>query len=220
MSEILDPRNIRNGWEIPTETYSDQPYVVRTQDGAWLCVVTTGAGREGDPGQYVVTMRSTDRGRTWSAPVPVEPADGPEASYAVLLATPSGRVFCFYNHNTDNVREAERLGQSACFGDVTRVEVLEHLGAAQARELVIAINDADATGRATKAARRVAPNLPITVRTAYELDVERLRNAGATHVVTAENAAAGAIVAHVTANTGDERATAVARAGSTKRRAG
>lgn len=100
-----DWRNITEGREIPTEAYSDQPYVVKTGDGAWLCAITTGAGREGQSGQHVVTTRSTDRGRTWSDPVDVEPADGPESSYAVLLCVRSGRVFCFYNHNTDNVRE-------------------------------------------------------------------------------------------------------------------
>lgn len=101
----VDGRNIRIGREIPTLTYSDQPYIVKTDDGAWLCVVTTGAGVEGEPGQIVVTMRSTDQGRTWSKPVEVEPPTGPEASYAVLLKAPGGRIFVFYNHNTDNLRE-------------------------------------------------------------------------------------------------------------------
>lgn len=100
-----DWRDIRQGREIPTETYADQPYVVKTDDGAWLVCVTTGAGREGDPGQHVVTMRSTDQGKTWTSPVDVEPAQGPESSYAVMLKIPSGRVFIFYNHNTDNVRK-------------------------------------------------------------------------------------------------------------------
>jgi CPA2 family monovalent cation:H+ antiporter-2 len=118
--------------------------------------------------------------------------------------------------NTENVREAELLGEPACFGDVTSIEVLEHLGAAHARELVIAINDADATGRATRAARQAAPNLRITVRTAYEIDVERLREAGATHVVTAEHAAAGAIVARVIGNADDGGAAAVVSGGGTK----
>ncbi len=45
-----DWRNIRHGLRIPTETYSDQPYIVTTDDGAWLCVVTTGAGHEGQGG--------------------------------------------------------------------------------------------------------------------------------------------------------------------------
>jgi len=91
--------------EIPTESYSDQPYVVRSDDGAWLCCVTTGPGHEGAEGQHVITLRSTDRGRSWSEPVPVEPGDRRENSYAVMLKAPSGRVFIFYNHNTDNVRE-------------------------------------------------------------------------------------------------------------------
>jgi hypothetical protein len=101
----LDSRHITAGSEIPTEYYSDQPYIAKTDDSAWLCVVTTGAGHEGQSGQHVVTMRSTDRGKTWSDPVDVEPSDGPEASYAVLLKAPGGRICCFYNHNSDNMRE-------------------------------------------------------------------------------------------------------------------
>ncbi len=117
-----DWRHIGNGREIPTENYSDQPYIVRTDDGAWLCVVTTGTGREGAGGQHVVSMRSIDRGLTWSPPVDVEPADGPEASYAVLLKTPGGRVYVFYNHNTDRVREVKREDG----GVFTRVDSLGH----------------------------------------------------------------------------------------------
>jgi len=101
---MTDNRLVNLGWEIPTETYSDQPYVVKADDGAWVCVMTTGGGHEGQPGQHVVTCRSMDQGQTWSDLVDVEPADGPEASYAVLLKVPSGRIYCFYNHNTDNRR--------------------------------------------------------------------------------------------------------------------
>jgi hypothetical protein len=100
-----DLRNIVYGHRIPCEHYSDQPYVVVNADGSWTCVVTTGMGVEGNRGQHVVALRSTDQGKTWSEPVAVEPADGPEASYAVLLKTPSGRIYCFYNHNTDNLRD-------------------------------------------------------------------------------------------------------------------
>jgi hypothetical protein len=100
-----DPRNLSQGREIPVENYCDQPYVIRTSDGAWLCTLTTGPGKEGHPGQHVICMRSTDQGRTWGERVDLEPADGPESSYSVLLQTPAGRVYCFYNHNTDNVRE-------------------------------------------------------------------------------------------------------------------
>lgn len=100
-----DPRDIRTGHIIPSERYSDQPYIVKTDDGAWLCVTTTGSGHEGDRGQHVIATRSTDLGRTWSPPVSIEPSNGPEASYAVLLKTPGGRIYAFYNHNTDRVAE-------------------------------------------------------------------------------------------------------------------
>ena len=65
MNQTGDDRNIKSGWEIPTESYSDQPYIVKTDDGAWLCAVTTGSGHEGAGGQHIVSMRSTDTGRTW-----------------------------------------------------------------------------------------------------------------------------------------------------------
>ena len=104
---IPDPRHIANGWPIPSEGYADQPYIVKTDDGAWLCAITTGKGTEGATGQHVIAMRSTDQGRTWEKPVDIEPASGPEASYAVLLKVPYGRIYAFYNHNTDNVREVK-----------------------------------------------------------------------------------------------------------------
>ena len=107
-STVPDPRHISNGWNIPSEGYADQPYIVKTDDGAWLCVMTTGVGKEGQGGQHVVSMRSTDQGRTWEKPVDIEPANGPEASYAVLLKVPYGRIYAFYNHNTDNVREVKQ----------------------------------------------------------------------------------------------------------------
>ncbi len=119
---VPDPRHLSNGWNIPSEGYADQPYIVQTDDGAWLCVMTTGAGVEGAGGQHVVSMRSPDRGRTWESIVPIEPADGPEASYAVLLKVPSGRIYAFYNHNTDNVREVKREDK----GVLQRVDSLGH----------------------------------------------------------------------------------------------
>ena len=79
-----DPRHLSRGYEIPNEDYCDQPYILKTDDGAWLCTITTGAGREGRPGQHLIAMRSKDQGKTWTAPVDVEPSDGPEASYGVL----------------------------------------------------------------------------------------------------------------------------------------
>jgi CPA2 family monovalent cation:H+ antiporter-2 len=88
--------------------------------------------------------------------------------------------------NPDNVRQSLLRAEPAYFGDVTSAEVLESLGVARARELVLAINDIDATIRSVHAARRLAPSLPILVRSQYAADVHRLIKAGATDVVVAE----------------------------------
>jgi hypothetical protein len=121
LSAAADSRDIRTGHEIPSQGYADQPYVVVLPDGAWLAVLTTGPGHEGQGGQHVVSTRSADRGRTWSPLVDIEPADGPEASWAVPLVTPSGRVYVFYDYNGDRVDtlagkrvRADMLGWYCC----------------------------------------------------------------------------------------------------------
>jgi hypothetical protein len=117
-----DWRNIEQGYEIPDVSYSDQPYVVKTDDGAWLCVMTTGLGHEGQPGQHIMSVRSFDQGKTWIDKCEIEPSDGVEASYAVMLKAPSGRVYVFYNHNTDNLRYV--IGDNPPYkdGQVKRVD--------------------------------------------------------------------------------------------------
>jgi hypothetical protein len=99
-----DWRNIQTGSRIPNEKYADQPYVVITNDGNWLCVLTTGKGIEGEPGQHIISTISRDQGKTWSAPVDIEPADGPEASWAMPLKVPGGRIYVFYTFNKQNLR--------------------------------------------------------------------------------------------------------------------
>jgi hypothetical protein len=91
--------------EIPSEGYCDQPYVVVNQQGEWVVVMTTTKGLEGEPGQHIVSTISRDRGRTWSLFVDVEPASGPEASWATSVMVPSGRIYAFYTYNTANMRE-------------------------------------------------------------------------------------------------------------------
>lgn len=107
VSSGTDSRNIRNGSPIPKEGYVDQPYIVITRDGAWLCVLTTGNGVEGEPGQHIVATISRDKGATWSPLIDIEPASGPEASWVMPLLAPSGRVYVFFTYNKDNLRRVE-----------------------------------------------------------------------------------------------------------------
>jgi len=114
-----DRRNIKTGQVIPDEGYSDQPYVVVTTGGEWLCVMTTGSGVEGEGGQHVIAVISRDQGRTWSAPIDIEPATGYEASWVVPFRTDYGRVYAFYTYNKANIRE---VPNAATFGK--RVDTL------------------------------------------------------------------------------------------------
>lgn len=101
-----DSRHATEGRTVPkTGSYADQPYLLKADDGAWVCSVTTSPGHEGERGQHIEVFRSTDCGRTWEGPFFPEPADAAENSYAVLLKAPSGRIFLFYNYNSRNQRE-------------------------------------------------------------------------------------------------------------------
>jgi len=97
----VDHRNIASGFPIPKENYCDQPYVVVTRDGNWLCVVTTGPGQESKPGQHIVATVSADKGRSWSPLIDVEPSGERMCSWATLLPVPSGRVYAIYNYDYD-----------------------------------------------------------------------------------------------------------------------
>ncbi len=99
-----DLRDIVNGVSIYEHGYCDQPYVIVAPDEAWVCVFTTSAEKEGAASQYIVCTRSTDHGKTWSPPVPIEPPDGPEASWAMPLLTRFGRIYVFYVYNGDDIR--------------------------------------------------------------------------------------------------------------------
>jgi hypothetical protein len=92
---------------IPTRGYCDQPYIVKSDDGTWVCTLTTGPGNEGDVRQHVVAMITADRGRTWSDPIDIEPLGPPESSWVMPLKTPGGRIYAIYVHNTDDIREID-----------------------------------------------------------------------------------------------------------------
>jgi hypothetical protein len=97
----VDARDIATGHEIPRENYCDQPYVVVTRDGNWLCVLTTGQGLESQRGQHVVATISADRGRTWSALIDIEPAGEHMSSWVTPLIVEGGRVYAFYCYDHD-----------------------------------------------------------------------------------------------------------------------
>ena len=88
--------------------------------------------------------------------------------------------------NDFQVREGRAAGEPMFYGDVHRPEILDRLGAARARILVLAISDPMATRRAVAIARRSNPDLFILVRTRLVADVDDLIALGANAVIPEE----------------------------------
>ena len=94
------------------------------------------------------------------------------------------------DHDADRVREAERFGARVHFGDGARREVLQAAGAAEARALVVATDDPEATLGIVRMARRAFPAAHLVARAFDRIHAVRLTDAGA-HEVVRETFAAG-----------------------------
>lgn len=101
-----------------------------------------------------------------------------------LLATQVPYVVLELNANT--VRASRAQGQPLYYGDATSVEALGHAQLQSARALVLLMNDSQAAQRVVDTARRVAPNVPILMRTRYWAEREHLLTMGAKDVVAEE----------------------------------
>ncbi|XP_065833613.1 uncharacterized protein [Oscarella lobularis] len=100
-----DPRYLSNGSEMLVSGYLDQPYCVVDASRArrWVCTITQDSQHEGGQGERVVSLFSSDKGKTWSHPLALEPNTSLANSYSTILITPAGRIYAIYNMNLDNV---------------------------------------------------------------------------------------------------------------------
>lgn len=99
--------------------------------------------------------------------------------------------------NLARVREARAAGRPVYFGDATRRDVLEAVGIADARLLLVSFDQVEAALQLLHHVTILRPDLPVIVRTRDETHVERLLAAGATEVVPETLEAALMIAAHV-----------------------
>lgn len=88
--------------------------------------------------------------------------------------------------NSEGVRKARAAGEPVFYADATSEEALEHAHVKQARALVILINDPQAAERVVATVNRVAPDLPVLMRTHYVAEKPRLLELGAADVVAEE----------------------------------
>lgn len=85
--------------------------------------------------------------------------------------------------DSERVRQAHLAGEPVFYGDAGDGSVLDAVGIARARLVVISHNDIAAARRILAYVRSQRPDVPVMVRTADQTHVEELQKAGATEVV-------------------------------------
>lgn len=92
--------------------------------------------------------------------------------------------------NPETVRRQRELGRSMIFGDIANLEVLESAGIHDAEAVVLTIPDDDATFRACRAIRSIAPKVHIAARTSFLSRAMEAQELGADQVTIEEVATA------------------------------
>jgi CPA2 family monovalent cation:H+ antiporter-2 len=83
----------------------------------------------------------------------------------------------------ERIREAAVAGEHVVFGDAGRREVLVAAGLIRARALAITYADSASALRILAHVQALRPGLPVVVRTHDDVDIDRLKAAGAAEVV-------------------------------------
>jgi len=110
----------------------------------------------------------------------------------------AGMPFAALDLNAQRVRQARQQGTPLYYGDVTSREILERAGVANARQVVVMVNDPRATLHAVRVAREVGPKAVIIARARYVGETPALIAAGADEVVAQELEASFTIIERVT----------------------
>lgn len=123
--------------------------------------------------------------------------NGRNVTRAARLA---GIPYLIVELNAETVREQRALGEPILYGDATRTAVLEHAHVAEARTVVVAINDPAATRAIVRAVRGISPTVGLIVRTRFASEIAALTELGADEVIPEEYETSVAIFARVLAN--------------------
>jgi CPA2 family monovalent cation:H+ antiporter-2 len=112
----------------------------------------------------------------------------------------AGAPFVVLELNADNVRRGKELGLPVYYGDATSEEALGHAHLSEARLVVLLMNDQGAAQRVVDIVRRVAPHVPVLMRTRYLAEREGLLKMGARDVVAEEVEGAMEVIARLLRN--------------------
>jgi CPA2 family monovalent cation:H+ antiporter-2 len=111
--------------------------------------------------------------------------------------TEVGIRFVALELNAETVRQARKDEQPVYYADGSSVEALKYAHIDSARCALVLINDAAATTQVTDTISRIAPHVPLLIRTRFKNDRSALAALGATEIVAEEIEASIEIVARL-----------------------
>jgi monovalent cation:H+ antiporter-2, CPA2 family len=126
---------------------------------------------------------------------------GPVGRTVTRVLRENGVVPTIVELNHETVRELQKQGISAVYGDATQRTILEHAGIRSADTLVFAASGSPPTA-IVQMARELNPDVRIIARATYVRDVSASKLAGADIVVTAEVEVALALAEQLLAELG------------------
>jgi CPA2 family monovalent cation:H+ antiporter-2 len=116
---------------------------------------------------------------------------------AARSLTAVGAPFVVLELNADNVRKGKELGLPVYYGDATSQEALGHAHLGEARLVVLLMNDQQAAERIVAMVQRLAPKVPVLMRTHFLAQREGLLKLGARDVVAEEVEGAVEVIARL-----------------------
>ncbi|HET9933851.1 MAG TPA: cation:proton antiporter, partial [Polyangiaceae bacterium] len=99
---------------------------------------------------------------------------GLAGKFAARVLQETRTPFVVLELNADSVRRGKESGLPVYYADATSEEALRHAHVEHARLVVLLMNDPQAAARVVDTVRRVAPSVPILMRTRYMLEREAL----------------------------------------------
>lgn len=111
---------------------------------------------------------------------------GPAGRFAARALRDCGIALVVLELNADNVRKGREQALPVYYGDATSEEALRHAHVATARLVMLVMNDPQAATRIVDTVKRVAPDVPVLMRTRFLFEREGLLQLGARDVVAEE----------------------------------
>ncbi|MEN6466155.1 MAG: cation:proton antiporter [Syntrophaceae bacterium] len=101
-------------------------------------------------------------------------------------ARKGGIPYVIIEMNPTVIREERAKGEPIFYGDATKEKILEHANIAEARSIVVVINDPAAAARIVWLARRLNSGIYIIVRTRFIREIDNFSDLGANEVIPEE----------------------------------